>query len=47
VRLPEGARARKVRLLAAAITPRVQRAGGELTLTIPTVVDHEVVAIDL
>ncbi len=47
VRLPEGVRARKVRLLAAETTPRVQRTARELTLTVPTVVDHEVVAIDL
>jgi len=47
VRLPEGARARKVRLLAAETTPRVKRTGSELTLTIPAVIDHEVVAIDL
>ena len=47
VRLPDGVRARKVRLLAAETTPRVQRNGQELMLTIPAVLDHEVVAIDL
>ncbi len=47
VRLPTGAKARKVRLLAAESTPKVKRTDSELTLTIPAVVDHEVVAIDL
>jgi hypothetical protein len=47
VRLPDGVRARKVRLLAAETTPRAQRQGQELMVTVPTVVDHEVVAIDL
>ena len=47
VRLPEGVRGRKVRLLAAETTPRVQRQGQELIVTVPAVVDHEVVAIDL
>jgi hypothetical protein len=47
VRLPAGAKARKVRLLAAESTPKVKRTDSELTLTIPAVVDHEVVAIDL
>jgi hypothetical protein len=40
-------RARKVRLLAAETAPKVQRNGQELTLTIPAILDHEVVAIDL
>jgi len=47
VRLPVGVQPRKVRLLAAETTPRVQRTGSEVTLTVPTVLDHEVVAIDL
>ena len=47
VRLPEGARAKNVRLLRAATSPRVNEAGGVLTVTVPVVTDHEVVAIDL
>ena len=47
VRLPEGARAKKVQLLAQAKTPRTQRAGQYLTITVPSILDHEVVAIDL
>lgn len=46
-RLPDGLRAKKVHLLAADKTPRVQRNGGELTVTVPSVLDHEVVAIDV
>jgi len=47
VRLPEGARARRVQLLAGTARPRVTEANGTLSLTIPSIVDHEVVAIDL
>ena len=47
VRLPEGAHVRKVHLLVADQTPRVHRHGPELAVTVPSVLDHEVVAIDL
>ena len=47
IRLPEGLRAKKVHLLAADKRPRVQRNGAELTITVPSVLDHEVVAIDV
>ncbi len=47
VRLPTGARVGRVHLLAAEKTPLVQRNGPELTITVPSVLDHEVVAIDL
>jgi hypothetical protein len=47
VRLPEGFRAKRVRLLAAARTPHVTRSGAYLSLTVPKILDHEVVAIDL
>jgi hypothetical protein len=47
IRLPRGARAKKVHLLVAAQTPRVQEANGTIQLTIPSILDHEVVAIDL
>jgi len=47
VRLPDGAIARRVRLLAAGTTPRVERQGPYLSLTVPSVLDHEVVTIDL
>jgi len=46
VRLPAGATARRVRLLAANTTLRIERRGQYLSLTIPSVLDHEVVAID-
>ncbi len=47
VRLPEGKRAKKVQLLAAGRAPRVQESAGAITLTVPSILDHEVVAIDL
>ena len=47
VRLPDGTKPRRVHLLAADKTPKVDRAGQHLTLTVPSILDHEVVAIDL
>ena len=47
VRLPQGKKARKVQLLVAGGSPPVQEAGGYLTLTVPSIDVHEVVAIDL
>jgi hypothetical protein len=47
VRLPEGTRAKRIRLLAAEKTPRVERSGQYLTVTVPSILDHELVAIDL
>jgi hypothetical protein len=47
VRLPQGARPRRVHLLAAEKTIRASRDGEFLSLTVPSVLDHEVVAIDL
>jgi hypothetical protein len=47
VRLPEGRRARRVQLLSAGMVPTAAEAAGALTVTIPAVRDHEVVAVDL
>jgi Beta-galactosidase trimerisation domain len=47
IRLPEGSRARKVQLLTARTTPRVEESGGVVTVTVPSVDIHEVIAIDL
>jgi len=47
VRLPDGLRARKVHLLAANKPARVQRNGAELTIMVPSILDHEIVAIDV
>jgi hypothetical protein len=47
VRLPDGTRAKRVRLLAAEKTPRVERADRYLNIMVPSILDHEVVAIDL
>jgi hypothetical protein len=45
-RLPEGKRVSKVQFLVAETAPRVQTAGGLMTLTVPSIRDHEVIAID-
>ncbi len=47
LRLPAGAEPRGVHLLAADQAPPVERSGPRLTLTVPSVLDHEIVAIDL
>jgi hypothetical protein len=47
VRLPQGARPKRIHLLAAEKTIRASRDGEFLNLTVPSVLDHEVVAIDL
>jgi hypothetical protein len=47
IRVPAGARPSKVQLLTAGRVPRVEEANGVLTVTVPSVDVHEVIAIDL
>jgi hypothetical protein len=47
VRLPEGAKPRKVQLLVGGRTPRVEESPGRVRVAVPSVAVHEVVAIDL
>ena len=47
IRLPEGRKNRGVKLLVSGQTPRVQESNGVVRLTIPSILDHEVVAIEL
>jgi hypothetical protein len=47
VRLPDGSAARKVQLLVAGGAPRVVESAGQLEIVVPSIADHEVVAIDL
>jgi hypothetical protein len=47
IRLPGGAEARQVRLLRGGQTPAVEHAGGNLKIIVPSILDLEVVAIDL
>jgi hypothetical protein len=47
VTLPPGARASKVTLLSAGTTPVTTRDGTALVVQVPSILDHEVVAIDL
>ncbi len=46
VNLPAGMKAGKVHLLAADKTPHVSRSGSQLTITVPSILDHEIVTID-
>jgi hypothetical protein len=47
VRLPEDRRPQRVRLLAADQTVPVDVSDGYLHVAVPTILDHEVIAIDL
>ena len=47
IRMPAGTRAKSVRLLTAGTPARVQEAGGVVTVGVPSIDVHEVVAIDL
>jgi hypothetical protein len=47
IQLPAGTRARRVQLLTAGLAPHVERNGDYLTVTIPSVEIHEVIAVDL
>ena len=47
VRLPQGARPKKVQLLARGQVVKTEQANGVVRVTVPSIVDHEVVAIDL
>ena len=47
VRLPPGLRAKKVQLLVSGQQPRIVESKGEITLIVASILDHEVVAIDL
>jgi hypothetical protein len=46
IRLPEGKKVKHVQLLVSGLAPRVQQAGREVRLTVPSLLDHEVVALD-
>jgi hypothetical protein len=47
VRLPEGTIARRVQLLTAKQTLPIRESNGSLSVEVPSILDHEVVAIDL
>jgi hypothetical protein len=47
IRLPGNRKAKKVQLLVSGGTPPVRETNGSISLTIPSILDHEVVAIDL
>ena len=47
ITLPEGVRAKNVRLLTAGTSPRTDLSGRVVSLTVPSVDVHEVIAVDL
>jgi hypothetical protein len=47
IRLPRDKKARKAQLLVSGKPLRVEESAGYLTVTVPTILDHEVIAIDL
>jgi hypothetical protein len=47
LRLPDGARVSRVHLLAADKKPRFTQRGRELHVVVPSILDHEIVAVDL
>jgi hypothetical protein len=47
IRLPDGVKARRIHLLAADKTPHVERSGRSVSVTVPSILDHEIVAVDL
>jgi hypothetical protein len=47
LRLPAGLKVRGVRLLVAGTTPVFREAAGTLEVTVPSILDHEVVAVDV
>jgi hypothetical protein len=47
IRLPAEAKAARVQLLVAGRTVSVEQGAGSIKLTVPSVLDHEVIAIDL
>ena len=46
LRIPANFKPGKVRLLASGRTPRVTRTSGQLAVTVPSILDHELIAID-
>ena len=47
VKLAAGAKASRVHLLVSDRTPRVEETPGYVDVTVPAILEHEVVAIDL
>jgi hypothetical protein len=45
--MPDGAPAKNIHLLVGKQSPLIQNRGADLTVTVPSILDHEVVAIDL
>ncbi len=46
VRLPDGKKARKVQLLSGRHAPQVSESPGHISVKVPSILDHEILAID-
>jgi hypothetical protein len=47
IRLPRAQKARAVKLLAGGQSPRIEQSAGVVELTVPSILDHELIALDL
>jgi hypothetical protein len=47
IRIPQGVKVKKVHLLVSDMTPKHQSRQGIVSLTVPSILDHEVIALDL
>ena len=47
LKLPQGRRVRKVQLLSAGRIPAVSELNGYMNITVPSILDHEIIAVDL
>ena len=47
IRMPQGRKAKKVQFLVGSAVPQVLEANGYVTLTVPSILDHQVIAIDI
>jgi hypothetical protein len=45
--MPDGVTAKNVHLLVGKQSPLIQNRGADLIVTVPSILDHEVVAIDI
>jgi hypothetical protein len=46
IRVPQGKKPGNVRLLVSGQTPRFEHSAGRLSVTVPSILDNEVVAVD-
>jgi hypothetical protein len=47
IKLPSGTTPKAVKLLVSGVLPSTDVSGSQLSLTVPSILDHEVIAVDL